>query len=218
MSASADHVFEHNIGFQQILDEGRASYYLGIPPLTRVPLPESTEQPSLLVENYGYPDNTDTTALPSFEGQLGLYGNAESHPLADFPRQHFEDPLLLRSGRSSLPTADSGYGPSVSGNHAWYGTPAENSLSPFIESFQDGSNLGQNDMSHFASHRHYGHMGQGPAEYENIDNRLDLAAQNSSDFLGIKTEPGTNNVHLPPSSVISSPLSSQPRQPLLFSF
>lgn len=208
MSTSEDQGFEHNVGFQQFIDGNHASYYLGVPPRSRIPISVPVQQQPLLVKNYGYPDGTDTAALSNFHSQLGLYGPT-SH-FAGFGAENFADSLPLKNGHGGLPTADSGYGPSLSGHNHWYGTSAENSLSPFMDSYQEGSGHQQSDMSRVASSGHLNDFNQSPVEFGHLQDVLHPPQLHAMAPLEIKAEPDTSNVPPPlaQSSTSSSPLSS----------
>ncbi len=209
MSTSEDQGFEHNVGFQQFIDGNHTSYYLGGPPRSKMPLSVPVQQQPLLVKNYGYPDGTDTAALSDFHSQLGQYGPT-SH-FAGFGAENLEDSLLLQNGHSGLPTADSGYGPSLSGHNNWYGTSAENSLSPFMDSFQDGSGHQQSDMARVASRGNLNNFNQSPIEFSHLQDMPHLPQLQAMAPLSVKVEPDTS-ITQPPlaqSSTSSSPLSSQ---------
>ncbi|MCJ1361205.1 hypothetical protein MMC16_000303 [Acarospora aff. strigata] len=207
MSTSEEQGFEQHVGIQHIMAGSRAPYYLDAPAISNLPVSVPVQHQSLLMKNYGYPENGDTTALSSFQGQLGLYGSADqSSTFAQFGGENFEDSLLYRNTHGGLPTADSGYGPSISGNKHWYGASAENSLSPFIESYQDGSSYPQNSLTQLMPDEHDSNSIQGPDEFSNLENVL----YPIETFSGIKAEPGTNihQVRRTQSSTTSSPLSS----------
>ena len=212
MSTSEDQRFEDNVGFQQYVDGNHAPYYLGVPPRSKIPISIPVQQQPFLVKNYGYPDGTDTAALSAFHNHLGLYGPTDpSSQFAAFGAETFDDSLLLKNGHGGLPTADSGYGPSISGHNHWYGTSAENSLSPFMDSFQDSSGHQQNDMPRVTSNGHLNNFNQSPDEFSHVQDILHLPQQHATAPLDIKTESPISNTQpaLAQSPTGSSPLSSQ---------
>jgi len=214
MSTSSGQGFENNLGVHHNIDESGIPYYLGIPSLSKLPISIPAQGQPFLVKNYGYPNGTDPAAFSDFEGPLGLYGTTlHSGPLPELCREDFDNTLLSKNGHSNISNEDSGYGPSSSGNNHWYGTSASNSLSPFIESFQNGSSNRQNDMSHITSNGHNQYLYQGTSsDFSDPGKGSSLIKLQSPVSLDVKAEPEINNVtqsHSTPSSVTSSLLSSQ---------
>lgn len=211
MSTSEDQGYERNIGYQQFLDGTQAPYYLGVPPRSKMSISVPVQQQPLLVKNYGYPDGTDTAALSDFHSQIGLYAPTDhSSHFPGFDGETFEDSLLLKNGHGGLPTADSGYGPSVSGHNHWYGSSVENSLSPYLDSFQDGSIHQTNDMARVTSNGHLKNSNQRPDDFSHVQDVLQLPHLRPTTPFSIKAEPDISNAQPPlaPSSTGSSPLSS----------
>ncbi|KAI9879947.1 MAG: hypothetical protein M1830_006255 [Pleopsidium flavum] len=214
MSTSPDQAFQYSSGVHHNIDENGNPYYLEISSLSKMPVSIPNQQQPFLVKNYGYPSITDPPPFPNFEGPLGLYGTTgHSGSLPDYCREDFDNTLLLRNGHSSLSNEDNGYGPSSSGSNHWYGTSASNCMSPFNESFQNGSDHRHSNIANITSNGHNQYFHQGTSNnFSDPGKGFSLIKLQSPVSLDVKAEPGNNNFiqpHSVRSSATSSPLSSQ---------